>query len=114
MESDTLAQGACPDCLILVRFAGFGKRWDGIRAVDLESVKSFGDLIARPHGINIRLIRAEQAERLGGPIWQVEGLYPLLRLVDQRIGRDVVLGAAAVLIVFGTLAILGMTSVIVP
>lgn len=50
----------------------------------------------------------------GGPIWQVEGLYPLLRLVDQRIGRDVVLGAAAVLIIFSTLAILGMTSVIVP
>jgi rhomboid protease GluP len=50
----------------------------------------------------------------GGPIWQVEGIYPLLRLVDQRIGRDVVFGAAAVLIVFGGLAILGMISVIVP
>jgi rhomboid protease GluP len=49
----------------------------------------------------------------GGPLWAVEGIYPLLRLVDRRIGRDVVLGAAAVLIVFGTLAILGMTSVIV-
>ncbi len=50
----------------------------------------------------------------GGPLWQVEGLYPLLRLVDKRVGRDVVLGAAAALIVFGGLAMLGMTSVIVP
>jgi rhomboid protease GluP len=50
----------------------------------------------------------------GGPLWQVEGVYPLLRLVDQRAGRDVVLGAAAVLIIFAGLAILGMTSIIVP
>ena len=50
----------------------------------------------------------------GGPLWQVEGIYPLLRLVDKREGRDVVLGAAAVLILFAALAMLGMTSVIVP
>jgi rhomboid protease GluP len=50
----------------------------------------------------------------GGPLWQVEGIYPLLHLVDKRESRDVILGAAAVLIVFGGLAILGMTSVIVP
>ena len=50
----------------------------------------------------------------GGPLWQVEGIYPLLRLVDKRESRDVILGAAAVLIVFGGLAILGMTSLIVP
>ena len=50
----------------------------------------------------------------GGPLWQVEGLYPLLRLVDKRAGRDVVLGAATALIIFGGLAMLGMASVIVP
>jgi rhomboid protease GluP len=50
----------------------------------------------------------------GGPLWQVEGVYPLLRLVDKRAGRDVALGAAAVLILFGGLAILGTTSLIVP
>jgi rhomboid protease GluP len=50
----------------------------------------------------------------GGPLWEVEGLYPLLRLVDRRVGRDVVVGIAAVLIVFGGLAMLGMMSVIVP
>ena len=50
----------------------------------------------------------------GGPLWEVEGLYPLLRLVDQRAGRDVVLGASVVLIIFSGLAILGMTSLIVP
>jgi rhomboid protease GluP len=50
----------------------------------------------------------------GGPLWQVEGIYPLLHLVDKRKGRDVVIGAAAVLILFSALALLGMTSVIVP
>lgn len=50
----------------------------------------------------------------GGPLWQVDGIYPLLRLVDKRESRDVILGAAAVLIVFGGLAILGMASLIVP
>ena len=50
----------------------------------------------------------------GGPLWQVEGLYPLLRLVDKRAGRDVVIGAAAVLIIFSAMSMLGMTSVIVP
>jgi rhomboid protease GluP len=49
-----------------------------------------------------------------GPLWEVEGLYPLLRLVDRREGRDVVLGASAALIIFGGLAMLGMTSMIVP
>ncbi|RJP46410.1 MAG: rhomboid family intramembrane serine protease [Anaerolineaceae bacterium] len=50
----------------------------------------------------------------GGPLWQVEGIYPLLRLVDKREGREVVLGAAVVLICFGGLAILGMMSLIMP
>ena len=49
-----------------------------------------------------------------GPLWEVEGLYPLLRLVDRREGRDVVLGASAAPIIFGGLAMLGMASVIVP
>ena len=49
-----------------------------------------------------------------GPIWEVEGIYPLLRLVDRRASRDLTLGTAVVLILFGGLAILGMTSLIVP
>lgn len=49
-----------------------------------------------------------------GPIWQVEGSYPLLRLVDRRTRNDLVLGAVIVLVLFGGLAILGMTSIIVP
>ena len=50
----------------------------------------------------------------GGPLWDVEGVYPLLRLVDRRAARDVVIAMAAVLIVFGILALLGMNSVIAP
>ena len=50
----------------------------------------------------------------GGPLWDVEGLYPLLHLVDRRAEREVILGAAAALIIFGGLAMLGMTSLIVP
>lgn len=49
-----------------------------------------------------------------GPIWEVEGIYPLLRLVDRRTSRDLTLGTAVVLILFGGLAMLGMTSLIVP
>ncbi len=44
-----------------------------------------------------------------GPLWDVEGIYPLLRLVDRRSGgREVVVGAAAVLFIFGILAIIGL------
>ena len=44
-----------------------------------------------------------------GPLWEVEGVYPLLRLVDRRAeGREVVLGAAAVLFIFGALAFVGL------
>lgn len=50
----------------------------------------------------------------GGPLWHVEGIYPLLRLVDKREKRDVIVGAAAVLIIFCILAALGMMSVIAP
>jgi rhomboid protease GluP len=49
-----------------------------------------------------------------GPLWQVEGIYPLMHLVDQRTSRDLWMGAILVLILFGGLAMLGMTSVIVP
>lgn len=44
-----------------------------------------------------------------GPLWEVEGIYPLLHLVDRRSGgREVVLGAAVVLLIFGILAIVGL------
>lgn len=39
-----------------------------------------------------------------GPLWQVAGVYPDLRLADKREFRDVVLGASTVVIVFGALA----------
>jgi rhomboid protease GluP len=50
----------------------------------------------------------------GGPLWQVEGVFPLLHLVDKRAGRDVVLGLAAVMIIFNALAIVGIFWPIVP
>jgi rhomboid protease GluP len=43
-----------------------------------------------------------------GPRWQVEGMYPVFRLVDQRELRDVILGAGLVVMLFGALAIWGM------
>jgi rhomboid protease GluP len=43
-----------------------------------------------------------------GPVWQVEGIQPALRVVDQREFRDVVLGAGLVVIMFGALAVWGM------
>jgi rhomboid protease GluP len=49
-----------------------------------------------------------------GPRWQVAGIYPQLNLQDQREGQDLVLGAALVLLVFGTLAAVGMYFPIVP
>ena len=42
------------------------------------------------------------------PIWEVEGIPPLLQLVDQRPTRDVLTGAALVVLVFGGLAMWGM------
>lgn len=45
-----------------------------------------------------------------GPLWEVEGVYPLLRLVDRRgEPRDMIVGAAAVLFVFGVLAFVGLS-----
>ena len=42
------------------------------------------------------------------PIWAVEGIPPVLQLVDQRPTRDVLTGAALVVLVFGGLAMWGM------
>lgn len=42
------------------------------------------------------------------PIWEIEGIAPLLQLVDQRPTREVLTGAALVVLVFGGLAMWGM------
>lgn len=43
-----------------------------------------------------------------GPRWEIEGIYPLLSLHDRSQFRDVLLGAALVIAIFGSLALLGM------
>lgn len=43
-----------------------------------------------------------------GPLWKIVGIYPDLHLADHRAFRDVVLGAAAVVIIFGGMAIWGI------
>jgi rhomboid protease GluP len=43
-----------------------------------------------------------------GPIWKIEGVPPALHLVDQRSTRDVIVGAATVILVFSALAMWGM------
>jgi len=43
-----------------------------------------------------------------GPIWAIEGIQPTLHLADKRSSRDVITGAALVLIVFGVLTMWGM------
>ena len=45
-----------------------------------------------------------------GPIWKIEGIAPALHLVDQRSTRDVIVGAATVILVFSALAMWGMIS----
>ncbi len=45
-----------------------------------------------------------------GPIWKIEGIPPALHLEDQRSTRDVIVGAATVLLVFSALAMWGMVS----
>ncbi|MGC8856362.1 MAG: rhomboid family intramembrane serine protease [Anaerolineae bacterium] len=42
-----------------------------------------------------------------GPRWEIEGIYPFYHLQDQRQMRDVILGASLVLVLFGSLALLG-------
>lgn len=44
-----------------------------------------------------------------GPLWEIEGAYPVLHPVDRRSFRGVLLGAAMVIIIFGGLAMWGMT-----
>ena len=41
----------------------------------------------------------------GGPRWEVEGIYPLLKLEDRRNMRDAMIGAIIVLGIFGALAL---------
>jgi len=43
-----------------------------------------------------------------GPLLEVEGIVPALRLVDRREAREVLTGAAATVLIFGALAVFGM------
>jgi rhomboid protease GluP len=43
-----------------------------------------------------------------GPHWEVQGIAPNLQVVDQREPRDVVVGVAVAMIIFCTLAAIGM------
>jgi len=43
----------------------------------------------------------------GGPRWKMEGFYPAIRLVDEREGHGALAGAAAVLLFFIPLTVLG-------
>ncbi|NTU55876.1 MAG: rhomboid family intramembrane serine protease [Anaerolineales bacterium] len=42
------------------------------------------------------------------PLWEIEGIQPMLQLVDKRPSREVVTGVVLVLAVFGALAVWGM------
>lgn len=44
-----------------------------------------------------------------GPLWEIEGIAPVLQMVDQRSSREVIVGAATVVLVFGALAMWGLT-----
>lgn len=46
---------------------------------------------------------------LAGPVWKIEGIPPTLRMVDQRTTRQVIVGAATVVLLFSALAMWGMT-----
>ena len=43
-----------------------------------------------------------------GPRFEVEGIYPALHLVDTRESREVLTGAAAVILIFGALTVWGI------
>ena len=43
-----------------------------------------------------------------GPKWEIEGIAPTYNLVDQRPVREVIIGAALVVLIFGGLAMWGM------
>jgi rhomboid protease GluP len=49
-----------------------------------------------------------------GPRFQIEGLYPALHLSDTTEGREVLTGTAAVILIFGVLAVWGMVAPMVP
>jgi rhomboid protease GluP len=43
-----------------------------------------------------------------GPRFEVEGIYPALHLVDTREPREILTGAAAVILIFGALTVWGI------
>jgi rhomboid protease GluP len=43
-----------------------------------------------------------------GPRWEFEGIYPAYQLVDTRPVRNVIVGAATIILIFGGLAMWGM------
>jgi len=43
-----------------------------------------------------------------GPLWEIEGISPAYQLVDKRPLREVIIGAATVVLIFGGLAMWGM------
>lgn len=45
---------------------------------------------------------------IAGPLWSLTGMYPALQLVDQREPRQVLTGAALVILIFGALTAVGM------
>ena len=49
-----------------------------------------------------------------GPKWEVQGVMPALHVADRREARDVITGAAIVILVFGALAVWGMIAPITP
>ncbi len=49
-----------------------------------------------------------------GPKWEVQGMMPSFHVADKREVRDVVTGAALVILVFGALAFWGMVAPITP
>jgi rhomboid protease GluP len=49
-----------------------------------------------------------------GPVWEVQGIVPALHMADKREPREVVTGAAIVILVFSALAVWGMIHPIAP
>lgn len=49
-----------------------------------------------------------------GPRFEVEGIYPALHLADTRESREVLTGVAAVILIFGALAMIGFIHPITP
>jgi len=43
-----------------------------------------------------------------GPLWEIEGIAPTYHLMDRRPSREVIIGAATVIFIFGALAMWGM------